>query len=263
MTPRDHFLAWFKPFFLTWGIKALAGSLTVVLILAEYLNWSLLVTVFAVLFQVLLLGSEAWVDHQKLKEEQARAELLRQRDHSLATIQRSLERILKCLAEDVDSYTTCCRFSLYCHDDSSSSFIQIARISNDPALRKEGRSQYPDNEGHIALCWRLETTRYEHAPEDPTEWFDEMQQLLKNAPKYVNALPKDVVKSMTMRARSAYYARIDVQGKPIGMLVVEHEQPDGLGMQFGDRLREARLFGILGEIVLLARDDLLTEQPAS
>ncbi|ENO18178.1 hypothetical protein [Schaalia cardiffensis] len=197
-----------------------------------------------------------WLQEKQKKKAQdsleTRDKIRRDAERSYGTIEETMRAfslfLLKVLELDKNSTV---RISLYCHDDERGQFLQISRVSFNPELAKSGRSNYSDQEGLIATCWQHSSKVVTGWPEDVDEWV---------AIAVQSGLKEDVAKRVAMKARSAVYVRVDYGSKPIGMVVIESLEQQGVSNSTIQALREHPVFEILKEVFYWTRDTYLVRR---
>lgn len=133
-----------------------------------------------------------------------------------SNLARALEPHLKELLVAMGVWGEQSRVSAYRHDEQSSKFIMISRVSHDPSLAKGGRGIYHDDIGLISTAWTLGECDDDCSRTDPEVWARYQE---KNS-----NLPYDVGISVKMKARSIRGLRLDTGNAPhpLGVLIFEH-----------------------------------------
>lgn len=133
-----------------------------------------------------------------------------------ANLAKALEPHLKNLLTVMGVWGEQGRVSAYRHDETTSKFIMISRISHDPSLAKAGRGTYPDNIGLISTAWTLGECDDDCSRTGPEAWARYQE---RNA-----NLPFDIGIGVKMKARSIRGLRLDNEDTPhpLGVLIFEH-----------------------------------------
>jgi hypothetical protein len=103
------------------------------------------------------------------------------------------------------------RITLYIHDNNNG-FVAFGRYSQNPTFRNQGRHRYPDNEGCIAEGW-TKTWHFDNKFESGDKYLE------KNKSSY--KIDNKVIKKMKMKSNLFAVLRLDNQGKPLAVIVVE------------------------------------------
>ncbi|MEB6041199.1 hypothetical protein [Enterococcus gallinarum] len=114
------------------------------------------------------------------------------------------------------------RISLYTFRENS--FVIAGRYASVKPLMTQGRQSYPEGEGYIGKAWRCpdsSDTYYKDGLPD----YEQEQDLYIETVKTETGLKKGVIKTLTMHSRSYYVKLIRDHGNPIGIIVLESNQP--------------------------------------
>lgn len=105
------------------------------------------------------------------------------------------------------------RITLYIHDNSKDSFIPFSRVSQNPLYKKKGRPEYPDDIGCIGKAWENGWHFDNCFPEEK----DEYAKYCKNG----YGMNHGVTNSLAMKSKLFACLRIEGEGDPLGLIVVE------------------------------------------
>jgi hypothetical protein len=142
------------------------------------------------------------------------------------------------------------RVSVYVHDANLHSFQMVSRYATNPKLQERGRTVYQDDQGIIGRAWRDGWSDVQDLPdwnEDPSAY---------QAQNYRDfGIPIEVTDGLNMKSRSLAGLRYPAEPgqQPLGVLVVESNDPARVTPALRDRLEESRNWGIL-------RDHLHTQR---
>ncbi|WP_298627007.1 hypothetical protein [uncultured Legionella sp.] len=119
------------------------------------------------------------------------------------------------------------RVTLYLHD-SAGKFIPFGRFSANPKFKSPGRSEYPDNQGVIALGW--EKGWYFDCNHEGEDFI--------NYNKNKHNIPKETLKSLRMKSVLYAVKRItDHKGDAVAIILVESTET----LRFSENLLKEKL----------------------
>lgn len=154
-----------------------------------------------------------------------------------------LEAALRNLLDDMGVDTSQARVSVYSHSDDR--FFLLARVSGSQGLEARGRSTYLTGQGVIGQAWDLGRSLAARLPADRSAWNR------RNEEEW--GIPSAVAAQLTMQARSLLGRRLDVPGlqtDPVGVLVVESLQPQGLNGRSVDQIDELPSFPLISQVLV-------------
>ena len=108
------------------------------------------------------------------------------------------------------------RLTLYLHDDQKSAFVPLSRFSNSPEFCQIIRTEYPDDQGCLALAWK-NGFHYKFDYPNPAKWDEYLRRSLKDG------MPQEVIEKMRMKSIS--YCGVVIwnkqRTKQVGVLMLE------------------------------------------
>jgi hypothetical protein len=112
------------------------------------------------------------------------------------------------------------RITLFIHDNNKN-LIPFSRYSANPKYRNIKRISSPDNEGCIAKAWE---NGWHFDANFPCPEVNKKEYSEYSYNKYL--IPKNVCKQLSMPSRLFASLRIEYQGTPLAVVVLETESPD-------------------------------------
>ncbi len=176
----------------------------------------------------------------------------------LATLDRRLDDLIEELTEELGltsggntklSSGKCVRITIYAHDPTDRVFIPLGRRSTNPRFRDFGRKSYPDDQGLISRAWETGWGVETDLPAQKDQWVDEVSER--------HSIPTEVAKQFRLRARSLAALRLQVGREKAGVIVIESDDPKGIGGNVVDDYRSSRAYDELRALmpILVARND--------
>uniref|UniRef100_UPI00288C4CFF hypothetical protein n=1 Tax=Corynebacterium riegelii TaxID=156976 RepID=UPI00288C4CFF len=143
----------------------------------------------------------------------------------------------------------CVRITIYAHDPTDRVFIPLGRRSTNPRFRDFGRKFYPDDQGLISRAWETGWGVETDLPAQKDQWVDEVSER--------HSIPTEVAKQFRLRARSLAALRLQVGREKAGVIVIESDDPKGIGGNVVDDYRSSRAYDELRALmpILVARND--------
>lgn len=172
------------------------------------------------------------------------------RKKDLITLEVVLGRAAVELAHECEVWNAHTRISLYRHGVQAQSFIRLARISLNPQLCNGGREFYPDSEGLIADVWTRGSASVRDLKEDREEW---NEQLVKSM-----GYDLQTARRLTMQSRSLVGIRLDFDGEPVGVVIIESENPRGVSARIIDELRASHWLNRTAMLFAVSRENILS-----
>lgn len=142
------------------------------------------------------------------------------------------------------------RLTLYCHESQKSVFVPVARISGNPEFAKEGRTEYPDDQGIIAIAWRDEFGLMDSNAVDDADWIAEQVEH--------HQLSEATATAISMKSRRIMTLRLTYQGVFIGLVVAEAERAELLNLGFFDEIKSASWFNPVSKLMLSVRESFVS-----
>jgi hypothetical protein len=114
------------------------------------------------------------------------------------------------------------RVSIYVHRSHDNSFVPFGRYSHNPQLKEKGRTRFPDSQGCIAKAWQEGWYFSRDFPEDRmgNAYVDFMLQRYN--------IPRNATRKMKMKPLSICAKRINVDTRPIAVIVIKSTRKDVL-----------------------------------
>lgn len=171
----------------------------------------------------------------------------------LSTLGAVLDRSVEELARDREVWNAHTRVSLYRHGSETKSFIRLARVSSNPQLCNGGRQFYPDTEGLIADVWTHGVASSRDLKENRDDWNQEL----------VDKMGYDLSTAsiLTMQSRSMVGVRLDFAHKPVGVVIIESNNPRGVSARIIDDIKGSDWLGRTATLFAVSRENILNLVP--
>lgn len=185
--------------------------------------------------------------------ELALRELRLGRRKDLSTLETVLDRAVEELSQDCEVWNAHTRASLYRHGAETESFIRVARVSLNPQLCNGGRKFYPDSEGLIADVWARGEASLRDLKGSREDWNNQHVESM--------GYSMETVSKLKMQSRSMVGVRLDYDHKPVGVVIVESENPRGVQAQIIDALKKTDWLDRTAMLFAVSRENILTLAP--
>lgn len=170
-----------------------------------------------------------------MKEHAESASRARSRSRGLALI---LEQSLMTVMDSLEIDFTRARITVYKHMDNS--FCVIGRTSRSQQLQSVRRQSYSDDQGFIATVWDVAEGVLTNRPASEDIWIKAC---------VASHIPAEEAKKIRMKSRSLVGKRIDVDGHPRGLMIVESLEPYGVVPEMLDAIKQSGDFRLLSLIL--------------
>lgn len=159
-----------------------------------------------------------------------------QRDAVRWTLTRMGQRLLR----EVGLWDEFTRISIYGHaSDRGGVLYLLGRASANPSIGRPGRPEYPDDTGYIGIIWR-------------TNYF--FKRWVNRASAVRSALDNGYdeaqVEALSMIALSVWGVRLEQEGEPRGILLVESERRASFDASELDSLKASSVFSDIRDLVI-------------
>lgn len=224
--------------------------------LPEWLN--IRTDVALILFSILLAALGVYLEGRREKTIEERDEQLDLAQKVLDTLDSRLDDLLEELTEELKLTAggntqlpsgKCVRVTIYTHDPTERVFIPLGRRSTNPRFRDFGRKTYPDDQGLISRAWETGWGIETGLPEIESSWIKEVSER--------HSIPADVASKFRLKALSLAALRLQVGREKVGVIVIESDDPKGIGGSVLDDYPKSRAFSELKALmpILVARND--------
>lgn len=131
----------------------------------------------------------------------------------------NLESIPRTMIKEFSKYLNLSneyRITLY-RVKEKKSFVPVARYSESPIYREDGRSEYPIDRGFIGQCWEKGEIKKDSLPSYERNPARYIRESVKQSNMY-----KTEINSLGMKSSSFYCKRLDYNGdEPLAIVVIE------------------------------------------